>query len=232
MIIPQTGLDYIQMGMPTYAKEAANPPSVGVVNLEQGAGVSAVEMGVAAQLGKALEEIIRQLDLKIPVTVRLFKGDLTSPRVYQSGPRAGQEYEARNTSALGVASIWQRPGAPPVKARINISVSKHQTAEAIWTTMTHELGHIIERTTYAAAPENVRSAVDAAYDKFLKAMGPTATLGDLVRQRMNAIDIAAGVFDPNDTRLISEISPRDQAYQQSKTEWFAEQVTKEVGVVT
>jgi len=220
LTIPETGIDYIAQGMPTHAKEPV--PTQGTVEVETSSGVSPLAIQQAEPLRKALEDMIRQLNVNVPITVKLMGNSVTKPVRYKTGQKAGQLYERVIPNAAGVAISWGNS-----KHEIRIAVGQHKTQANLWATMVHELGHIIDKTSYQQAPLAVRQAVDAAFDKYLASLGPTPTVGDMIRGRQNYINI---LDDPawsiHNTIPMTQLSPSQQAYHLSKSEWFAEQVAK------
>ena len=167
MIIPQTGMNYIKAGFPTYAKDVM--PTEGTVDLKAEPGVSPMTVAAMEPLAQALQSLIRQLGIKIPINVRMLPGYVHSFGTIQSGPNAGRLTRTMNPSNLGQMIDWTMTNIPgqPSGYEIQINVDKHPNAQAVWVTMVHELGHVIERTTYAQAPRSVREAVDAAYEKYI-----------------------------------------------------------------
>ena len=229
MIIPQTGMNYIKAGFPTYAKDVM--PTEGTVDLKVEPGVSPMTVAAMEPLAQALQSLIRQLGIKIPINVRMLPGYVHSFGTIQSGPNAGRLTRRMNPNNLGQMVDWTMTNIPgqPEGYEIQINVDKHPNAQSVWVTMVHELGHVIERTTYAQAPRSVREAVDAAYEKYVAeatAKGAQTTAGDIVRQRQNAIDIGEGSFSTTNPTLLLDLSAAQQTYNLSKTEWFAEQVAK------
>ena len=229
MIIPQTGMNYIKAGFPTYSKDVM--PTEGTVDLKVEPGVSPMTVAAMEPLAQALQSLIRQLGIKIPINVRMLPGYVHNFGTIKSGPNAGKLVRTKNFGNLGQMIDWTMTNIPgqPSGYEIQINVDKHPNAQTIWVTMVHELGHVIERTTYAQAPRWVREAVDAAYEKYLLeavAKGEQTTVGDIVRQRQNAIDIGQGTFSTTNPTLLLSLPKDSQTYQLAKTEWFAEQVAK------
>lgn len=222
LTIPQTGIDYLNAGMPTHAQAVPEAVSSVTLNGQPVPKTTKVAKSDAEILVTALDDLAKQLNLGLPVNIEVQPNDLTHPAVYMTGAKAGQVYTKTNITATGLMFGWTGKSW-----EIRISLAKSRSIESMWITMTHELGHIIEKTTYANAPLAVRQAVDAAYDAYLQGAGKNTTWGELWRKKQNPIDLASGaIYDPNDTRLLSGFTPKDYEYHTSKAEWFADQVSK------
>jgi hypothetical protein len=216
LTIPQTGIDYINAGMPTHAQEVVPATSTVLMN---GKPPPVVAKSEAELLVKGFKSLVDQLNIGLPVNIIVQPDTLTAPAVSEKTGKIYTKYYEHATGLMfGYAGkSWE----------IRISLAKAASTLSMWITMTHELGHVIEKSMYARAPLAVRQAVDAAYAAYLQNIGPNTTVGELFRRKQNPIDLAAGVYyDPNDTRLLSSLSPADYEYHTSKTEWFADQISK------
>lgn len=117
---------------------------------------------------------------------------------------------------------------------IYINTRLLRSAEDVYATGGHELGHVIMWDKFASAPKETRLQVEEAFRQFRTKMNNEArTVGDVRRIRDNAVSemtegrnpsIGGGEFQ-NDIPL-SDLAPGSRAYLLHYKEWFAEQGAK------
>ena len=160
----------------------------------------------------------------MPVAVNVVGGVIRVDDVIKSGPNAGRPIQRSKPTWAGVAQSWKKDGKFTRHA-ITVSLKHHMTAEAVWATMTHELGHIIDRVYYADAPHSVRVAVDAAFQAYIAKFSDGTTIGQMLRLRDNPISLmASGAVDM--TKPVNSLTDKELEYHLGFAEWFAEQVAK------
>lgn len=96
-------------------------------------------------------------------------------------------------------------------------MSEQRTIE----TLSHELGHLIQRVSYDTAPTSVQKEIRAEYEQWLgETKGKTAR--ELIQALRNRETAAAHVESVADTVMASELT----SYWTSFSEWFADNVSK------
>ena len=96
-------------------------------------------------------------------------------------------------------------------------MSEQRTIE----TLSHELGHLIQRVSYDTAPSNVQKEVRAEYEQWLvQTKGKTAR--ELIQSLRNRETAAAHAESVSEGRMATDLS----SYWTSFSEWFADNVSK------
>lgn len=96
-------------------------------------------------------------------------------------------------------------------------MSEQRTIE----TLSHELGHLIQRVSYDTAPTNVQKEVRAEYEQWLvQTKGKTAR--ELIQSLRNRETAAAHAESVSEGRMATDLS----SYWTSFSEWFADNVSK------
>ena len=211
--LPQTALDVIQMGLPMYS-EAAPSNKVSVVS-------SLKAQDIGNQFGAALQKLVTAFNIGVPVELRLHDG--ATIRYQQSGRRQGRPAMINKTmrNTFGLAQFTSRT---PI---IHIAVGMHKTAEEVWATITHELGHIIQWTTFNNAPASTKTAIRAAYDEWLAKNGTTTNFQKVIERRDNAVVAFYKMRTHGEDASNIEIkTPAQRKYWMGYEEWFAEQVAR------
>lgn len=117
---------------------------------------------------------------------------------------------------------------------MHINTRLLRTAEDLYATMGHELGHIIHRDKFEHATKEVKAQVFEAFRKFKSEVSDRqTTVGDVRAARDNAV---SEMNDARNERLksggvlndlaLSDLMPKSRSYFLSFQEWFAEQTAK------
>ena len=103
----------------------------------------------------------------------------------------------------------------------HIALSFNRPERAILETLAHEMGHILELSTFEQAPAETKSAIKAAYWKWYSTVKkPGTTARDLI-DNLRAYETARNTIGAPGT-LAKDLDP----YWTGFPEWFAEQVSK------
>lgn len=204
--IPQAGVDLIQKGLPLYSEMSDEARRRGKVTLEELAG--APKYGEMVPLAQALQEIIRGFGFPFELKLVLHEGGI----VAKMPNGRSQKY----TNILGLADYFNRT--------IHINLTAHPTAEEVWGTMTHELGHFIQEYKYNSAPAETKVAIRAAFEEWLANTPHNESMDKFVARRDNAVIAYHNTrrFTPGQT--IENVGKRQ--YWMKFEEWFAEQVAR------
>lgn len=217
--LPGSAIETIAQGVPTYAMSvpAETIPGPGATFAAQ-QNVNGPTVAAIAPLKDALNALIKRLGLETKITIQLFDGTIN----YKEQNEQGKVVIKRWKNTYGLARQWENAQGL-THAVIYINVSMHKNAAHVWATMTHELGHIVMRSTYQNASTAVKTAVDAAYRAYKATVTPTTTFNDVVMPYQNPV---AATSDPtmNNTMLFGDLSQKKQEYWAGFSEWFAEQV--------
>jgi hypothetical protein len=224
MILPQSAIETIQRGVPSYA---AREDLVTYDNVGMSAepGVSQMSVSAAEPLVKALDSLIRRMRLGVNVKIVLH------PRVIRfqvpDPDNPGKKKWSVRPKALGTLQMTGWTGVDTLTdGVIHISVAKHVNAAQMWATMVHELGHIFFYSIYQKASTSVRIAVEAAYAAYkARVTKPGTTLGQLYQQQSNAVSVMTESLTTN-TTPVDALTPKDHAYWTGFDEFFAEMVAK------
>ena len=226
MVLPQSAVDTINSGMPSYWREEvlnSEGASLGTTGSTNTRTQQAVE-----PLTRALNSLIKKLNLGIGVKVVVHEDTIT----YQIRNTVGQLEWVRKHNTLGTARYLGVPAGKPKSAltsgEIHVAVRPHKTAEGLWATMTHELGHLVMVTTFQRTSDKVKGAILASYQEFYKKTHPDVTMEELVRMQSNAAFIIERVLSgsPINTTMLNSLTAEKQEYWRGFSEWFAEQVAK------
>ena len=225
MVLPQSAVDTINAGMPSYSREEASN--------SEGASVGAtgatdkLTFGAMQPLVKALDSLIKKMNLGIAVKVVLHLGTI---QYQERNQLTGQLEWVRKPRVLGTARYMGTTGGKLhtlTSAEIHVSIDQHISAAGLWATMTHELGHIVMSTVFRNTSDKVKTAVFASYDEFYKKTHPDMTMEELLQMQSNAAfimdELAKG---PGNTRKLGTLAPDRVEYWTGFSEWFAEQVAK------
>lgn len=202
--LPQHGLDTIRQGLPQYnlAPETNAEVTVGETTPDM--------MAVADALKPALEKLIQGFKFGKPVSIHLHK------KAIKYGPNKSQRYPG----AAGLMVTY------PDRFEIHVGVGYHPDAANIWATMTHELGHVVDRVHLAQAPAEVKTSLRAAYDAWRAKVKPDTTMRQIIATRDNFVahwwrhNAPGNSFDAK----FQDLSKRN--YWVSFEEWFAEETAR------
>src|SRR5882672_1716735 len=223
MVLPQSGIDTINMGMPSYSREAGVSHSEGAEMAPMQPG-NARTVSAGAPLVGALNSLVKKLRLGIKVTVKLHDKTI---EYQQKNPQTGQKETVRKPGNLGLVRYQGKSTDNLTGGEIHVSVGMHVSAEALWATMVHEVGHLVMYTTFRNVSDKVRTAIFAAHDKFYQATHPDITMEELLQMQSNAAFLIDRVLSGQQSTVnISQLTPEKQAYWRSFEEWFAEQTAK------
>lgn len=213
--LPQAAVDLIQRGLPMYSKQAENRR--GGATLDELAGGNPIINAFGKDLATAFDGLIKQFNFP-------FKVEL----VFHEGPIRVKEPNGRSRifrNALGMADFWV--GNPSYPVRVHISPQLHKNAAEVWATMTHELGHIVDRFLFANASTSVRTSVMAAFNEWRANRPVTENMRKLIQARDNAVIAYYNTRNFNETRTRADFTnPSERQYWVEFEEWFAEQVAR------
>lgn len=112
--------------------------------------------------------------------------------------------------------------------RIKIDPTKHKNISEVWSTLTHELGHIIVWDKFLSAPDTTKRIIRAEYTKWRRANARdmSVPLGEMLQSRdsFNSARAMNGGFDI--TRTIGSMTPEQRKYWLDFHEFMAEQVSR------
>lgn len=228
MVLPQSAVDTINAGMPSYSREdfssAPEGASVGATSTASPLTRAAVE-----PLVKAINSLIRKLSLGVHTKVVLHNGTIN----WQEKNDTGQLETVRKPNALGmIRYIGPMSGGKRTAItnfEIHINVGLHRSAMGVWATMAHEVGHAVMYSTFRNTSDKVRMAVQASYDEYYKKTHPDITMEELLRMQSNAAFLVDRFIQNNgqvNVTQLKELTPEQQKYWTGYSEWFAEQVAK------
>lgn len=209
--LPDAAIPFIQRGLPRYS--AATQPNK--VTLFDPSGLDPYKQ--VTPLVNALRDLIKRLNLGVSVGVELH--DKTMEFVHE-----GEWYSMEGK--FGVAA-----NLDSLHPTIHLAVGNHKTMAELWATMTHELGHVIEATTWLRAPPSVKLSVKAAYDAFRGTRGDGEMFKNFLRRRDNAVVnyYNTRMMPQGATTTMQDIKKFDMEqyeYWTNFSEWYAEQVAK------
>lgn len=162
----------------------------------------------AYRLGKALMEIKGRLGIKTPLRIQ-FVSDL--------GDRSAEVIR----SGYGLTGRGARVRTP-MQHTIRVAVDSHTNAAHIWSSMTHELGHVVVDTELKTAPKRVQMSLLADYRNWRRGATPNESLRAKVLQR----DSVGGLYRTMVEGKIWEFSPETRRYWLSYDEFLAEGFAK------
>lgn len=111
---------------------------------------------------------------------------------------------------------------------IRIWLGGHKTAEEVFASVMHEMGHILSVEKFRNAPESTRQLVFAAFDKFHSSLTPDTNLQEMLARRDNAV---IRYYETRGTawrngEAMYMLAPEQRQYWSSFEEWFTEQVVR------
>lgn len=203
--IPQAGVDLIQKGLPMYS-ETSDAKRVGKVTLDDLAGLP--KYAEMVPLAKALQEIIRGFKFPFELKLNLHTDGIVT--------KDSNGRNKRYANTLGLADYHNRT--------IHINLAAHPTAQEVWATMTHELGHFVQQYKYASAPAETKVAIKAAFEEWLANTPHNESMDKFIAKRDNAVIAYHNTrgFRPGQT--LENVNQRK--YWMQFEEWFAEQVAR------
>jgi len=191
----------------------------------------------AAQKGAELvQQLAKRLKITKPIHIEIVKG-VTETRLGSVTPEVEvkdlQDAVRAGTMSLEAAQFIVEKRAREGQAKsykIKIYPDLFQTVEEMYTTMMHELGHIVDFEFFSKATPEVQLSLKAAYQQWVQQQAtPNRKLRELLVSRNTFISVFYGNrknieagLDP----LISSLPPEKQRYWLSMSEWMAENVSK------
>lgn len=116
------------------------------------------------------------------------------------------------------------------KPVIFINMSRHLTAEELWSTLTHEVGHLVVDTALKRAPDKVKYAIANAFEVWRQSIRPTERITPLMLRSWSAMRLfpmdSLMTEIGADSQQFGDLTQDDQAYYKDFTEWFAEELSK------
>ena len=110
---------------------------------------------------------------------------------------------------------------------IKVNLSRILTPHDLYSSMSHELGHVIKVDLLKTAPDVERAPIWKAHDAWrARQTYQERTVGDIRRTRDNAISEMTGARAMHNHYKLSELDPQSRNYFLSFDEWFSEQVAK------
>lgn len=211
--LPQAAVDLIQRGLPMYSKQQETRR--GGATLDELAGGNPIINAFGKDLATAYDALIKGFNFP-------FKVEL----IFHEGPITVKTPNGRNKTfknALGMAEV----GGPNYPVRVHIAPQLHRNAAEVWATMTHELGHIVDRFAFANASSAVKTSILAAFNEWRANRPLNENMRKLVQTRDNAVIAYYNTrkFGEATTRADFK-SPDQRQYWVEFEEWFAEQVAR------
>lgn len=218
--LPQAAVDLIQRGLPMYSRREETRR--GGATIDELAGNPIIN-AFGKELATAYDALIKQFKLPIQVKLVFHEGAITI-----DGPVTVRGVTAERQSfpnALGMAESWGPRSTLPVT--IHIAPKLHKNAAEVWATMTHELGHIVEKYLFATAPANVQTAVAAAFGEWRTNRPFNENMRKLIQARDNAVIAYYNTRNFHEATTLNQMgSPEERQYWMEFEEWFAEQVAR------
>lgn len=216
--LPQAAVDLIQRGLPMYSRREETRR--GGATIDELAGNPIVN-NFGRELATAFDALIKQFKLPIQVKLVFHDGVITTSEPLTVARGTQQSFPG----ALGMAEVWGPTSGQP--ATIHINPKLHKNAAEVWATMTHELGHIVEKYLFATAPANVQTAVAAAFGEWRANRPMNENMRKLIQARDNAVIAYYNTRNFTEDRTLNQMgSPEERQYWMEFEEWFAEQVAR------
>lgn len=159
----------------------------------------------AQQVAIPVGQIAKRMGITVPISIQLVSSNRIMGQL--------ETFRARDTGNI-------------TAFRIDLSVTAHKTAEEMYATVAHEMGHAIHRSYFDKASNLTKLRIGLEYSKWKEAQGPNPNFGALLKTRDNFItDSYNSRTYPQNIRL-NDLVPEQRIYWLSFDEWMAEQAAK------
>jgi hypothetical protein len=114
------------------------------------------------------------------------------------------------------------------RGEIHVSLNGHHSAEGVWATLTHEMGHLIMNTIYHRESTAVKNAVHAAYvATYYAKMNVNLTMDEVYQLQSTAAFMVDRVLNgQTSSTKLGQLTQEQVDYWVGFSEWFAEQTAK------
>lgn len=204
--IPPRAATIVQQGLPMFSRQPGEVmPKVSVgpetmARLKQKGGGAA---HAAVRIATVLQQMSRRFGIAVPIRIHLRDTIAAEPGSQTAGmviPRVDGSYD------------------------LSVNVGFHKTAEHLYATAMHELGHILMNEKFKRADTMTQLMIHAAHERFVELNVRASTTLAQMQQRRDNVVAALRAMDRPATVPLYSLSPEDFKYWTGFDEWFAEQV--------